>query len=205
LGLTEKTGKTIINYVSKGGKFRNPDDLARIYGLRKEVFEKLRPHVRIVDTDPPNRVYTQKQALPAPGKERTSYVDINRADSSDWIALPGIGSKLSARIILFREKLGGFHSVSQVGETFGLPDSVFQKILPYLRQGEMVVKKLNINTATLEELSAHPYIRKFTANAIIAYRNEHGPFKQPDELKKIMLIKEEDYRKMYPYLETTRN
>src|SRR5690606_25983918 len=43
LGLREKTVKTILNYRSKGGRFRKPEDLSRVYGLIQEDYERLRP------------------------------------------------------------------------------------------------------------------------------------------------------------------
>ena len=113
--------------------------------------------------------------------------------------MPGIGAKLGARIINYRNKLGGFYSVEQVGETFGLPDSTFQKIKPYLEVDEMV-KKININTAELDELKAHPYIRYHLANAIVQYRKQHGSFRAVNDLSKIMIMDAENLRKMSPYL-----
>ena len=111
-------------------------------------------------------------------------IDINTADTSAFISLPGIGSKLAARIVNFRDKLGGFYSIDQVGETFGLPDSTFQKIKQYLKLENTSIKKININTATVDELKAHPYIKYSVANPIIAYRNEHGPFFKSGRYKK---------------------
>jgi DNA uptake protein ComE-like DNA-binding protein len=73
-------------------------------------------------------------------------IDINSADTTSFIALPGIGSKLAARIINFRDKLGGFYSVAQVGETFGLPDSTFQKIKQYLKLENTVLPEKLIST-----------------------------------------------------------
>src|SRR6185436_20843184 len=107
---------------------------------------------------------------------RYSIIDINTADTTAFISLPGIGSKLAVRIVTFREKLGGFYSVLQIGETFGLPDSTFQKIKQYLKLENTTIKKININTATVDELKAHPYIKWSIANPIVAYRNEHGRF-----------------------------
>ncbi|HEY4876127.1 MAG TPA: helix-hairpin-helix domain-containing protein [Puia sp.] len=57
-----------------------------------------------------------------------STIDINAADTSAFSTLPGIGSKLSNRIITFRERLGGFYSTNQVAEIYGLSDSTFLKI-----------------------------------------------------------------------------
>jgi len=114
--------------------------------------------------------------------------------------LPGIGSKLASRIITFRDKLGGFYSIDQVAETYGLPDSTFQKIKQYLKLDNSLVKKVNINTTTVDELKAHPYFKFSLANPIVAYRNEHGAFTKIEDIKKIMAVTDEIYKKIAPYL-----
>ena len=54
-------------------------------------------------------------------------VDINTADTTAFISLPGIGSKLAARIVNFRDKLGGFYSIDQVGETLAYLILLFKR------------------------------------------------------------------------------
>lgn len=135
--------------------------------------------------------YVRKPAAP---------VDINLADTTAFIALPGIGSKLAERIVKFREKLGGFYSIDQIGEVYGLADSVFQKIRPLFLMTPFQIKKININTASLDELKAHPYIRFNIARSIISYREQHGVFAGIEDLKKIVLMTEDIYTKVYPYL-----
>jgi competence ComEA-like helix-hairpin-helix protein len=98
--------------------------------------------------------------------------------------------------------LGGFYSVTQVGETFGLPDSTFQKIKQYLKLENTSIKKININKTTVDELKAHPYIKYSLANPIIAYRNEHGEFAKLEDIKKIMAVTDDVYNKIAPYLTT---
>ena len=127
-------------------------------------------------------------------------LNINTADSTKWILLPGIGAGYARRIIYFREKLGGFCSVNQVAETRGLPDSVFQKIKAQLVCPEYIIEKININTATPEQLMQHPYITKQVANNIVQYRNRHGPYMALPDLHKLALVTEEMYRKISPYL-----
>lgn len=204
LGLREKTIKTILNYTSKGGRFRKPDDFKRIYGLFPDEYERLRPWIRIAGNTSGTSGETVYPAAEkreyTPVRKTVSEIDINMADSSAWMALPGIGSKLSARIILFREKLGGFYSVNQVAETFGLADSVFQKIKPLLRLGQPAIKKININTVEADELKKHPYLKWAIANTLIAYRKEHGPFKRLEEIKKVQAFTEELFTKIAPYL-----
>jgi competence ComEA-like helix-hairpin-helix protein len=147
-----------------------------------------------------NRPAYNPNAYAEEKKARLTVADINTTDTTALIALPGIGSKLAYRIINFRDKLGGFHSVDQVGETYGLPDSTFQKIKPYLNINPNAVRKININTATKDELKAHPYIRWQLANAIVEYRNQHGTYKSIDDLRNIVLIDEATLNKIAPYL-----
>jgi competence ComEA-like helix-hairpin-helix protein len=127
-------------------------------------------------------------------------IDINSADTTVFISLPGIGSRLASRIVNFRNKLGGFYSVTQVGETFGLPDSTFQKIRLYLKLGNTPVRKININTATVDELKAHPYLKYAVANPIVSYRNEHGPFSRIEDIRNVLVVTEEIFLKIAPYL-----
>lgn len=198
LGLSSRSIRTIMNYRSKGGRFRQPAELQKIWGLPPGFYERVKDHIHISQ----DQHFTQpstRENTPRPEK-RIIPVNINTADTSAFIALPGIGSKLAFRITSFREKLGGFHSVEQIAETYGLPDSVFQKIKPYLLLDNLPVKKLSINTATLDELKAHPYIRWNIANAINAYRQQHGRFMNIEELKKISLIDEATFRKILPYV-----
>ena len=206
LGLRDKTIHTIQNYLSKGGHFKKSEDLQRIYGLFPNEFERIAPYIKIetIDETNSNKSFTDKPLtgnMPAKTyAPRYAILDINLADTTAFISLPGIGSKLAARIVNFRDKLGGFYAVAQVGETFGLPDSTFQKIKQYLKLENTSIKKININTATVDELKLHPYIRWGLANPIIAYRNEHGPFLKVEDLKKVMAVTEEIYNKMAPYL-----
>ena len=203
LGVKEKTANTIQNYLSKGGRFYKPEDIGKIWGLREDEVKRLLPYVKIeakpaADYDKyPN---SEKGKTFEKSKYTISTVDINNADTSAFIALPGIGSQLAARIITFREKLGGFYKVDQVAETYGLPDSTFQKIKSKLVITKSDVKKLDINTATGDELKVHPYLRYNIANAIVQYRLQHGNFSGVSDIKKIMLITDEIYNKAAPYL-----
>ena len=202
LGIRKKTAQTIQKYISKGGKFYKSEDLKKIYGLSESDAKRLIPYVSIVDVrknfKPFQNKYPESQSYPK--KISIQPVDINMADTSAFIALPGIGSKLSKRIIGFREKLGGFYSVDQIGETYNLPDSTFQKIKKYLTIDSKAIKKININSATVEELKAHPYINYSIANSIVQFRQQHGNFKEVNDIKKIMLITDEFFNKTSPYL-----
>ena len=200
LGVKDKTIATIQNYLSKGGHFYKPEDIGKIWGLHPDEVERMIPYIQIAATE---NKYPQKN-YESKTYERSKYtpavIDINNADTTAFIALPGIGSKLAQRIINFRDKLGGFYKPEQVAETFGLPDSTFQKIKPRLTVNNVTIKQFNINTASVEEMRAHPYIRYNIANAIVQYRTQHGNFSAVADIKKIMLVTDEIYVKVAPYL-----
>jgi competence ComEA-like helix-hairpin-helix protein len=199
LGLRSKTISTIQNYLSKGGKFYKAEDIGKIWGLHKDEVDRLIPYVQIKSSKTaykPEEKQTEKKEY----KKTITIIDINTADTTALIALPGIGSKLSQRIINFRDKLGGFYKIEQVAETFGLPDSTFQKIKTFLKLSPSGFKQININTASIDEMKLHPYIRYAISNAIIQYRIQHGNFSSVDDVKKIMTVTEDMFNKMAPYL-----
>lgn len=202
LGLNQRTTKTLLNYRNKGGKFYKKEDLRKIWGLPEGFYHRVEPYIQIGNapknftrnyTTPAYKEYENKAA------RKISIVQVNAADTSALIALPGIGSKLAARIVAFRDKLGGFYTTEQIGETYGLPDSTFQMLKPYLQVDAEAVRKINLNIATKDELRMHPYIKWALANAIVEYRNQHGTFNNLEELKNIMLIDEATYKKIAPY------
>jgi DNA uptake protein ComE-like DNA-binding protein len=198
LGLEDRTIKTILNFRSKGGRFYRNEDLKKIWGLPKGFYEHVADYISIVSIDTKQRAEQINNSYKK--EKKTLIVHINDADTTAWMALPGIGIKLASRITNFREKLGGFYSIEQVGETYGVPDSTFQKIKKYLNSDGIIFRKININTATKDELKSHPYIKWNVANAIIEYRNQHGSYKSLFDLKNIVLIDDPLWNKITPYL-----
>ena len=201
LGTKAKTAASIQKYIAKGGKFRHPEDILKVWGMSDALKQRLMAYV---DIAPQENKYPANNYKPY---EKTPYVkkviapiDINAADSAAYESLPGIGGGFARRIINFRNKLGGFYKVEQVAETFGLPDSTYQKAKPFLLFNGSGFVKININKATADELKNHPYIRWQLANIIINYRTQHGDYKSVEDLKKIMTIDAETYNKISPYL-----
>jgi competence protein ComEA len=199
LGLSKKTSETIEKYRSKGGKFYKPEDIKKIWGMPEGFYERVKDYIVIVSVQNNYQQNNFEKSTYTKPERKVVIVNINEADTSAFVALPGIGSKLAARIVNFRDKLGGFYSVDQVGETYGLHDSTFQRIKSSLRLGGSV-KKLNVNTSSKDELKIHPYIKWNLANAIVEYRNQHGVFKSLDDLKNIAVINEANFKKIVHYL-----
>ncbi len=198
LGLRDKTINTIFNYRSKGGKFRKPEDISKIWGVRPTEAERIIPYAKI---NTPQNAYAKsaynKYATPT---KTINIVDINLASPEEMKGIPGMENGLQYRIVKFREKLGGFITINQVKETYGMNDTAFQLIQPYLKLENTTVKKLNINSASDGELNDHPYISKSVAKAIVLYHAQHGNYQSVADIKKIVFIKEDLFQKIAPYL-----
>lgn len=192
LGLSAKVVNTIINFRNKA-KFRKASDLSKIFGLSDNDYKRLKPYILLEkqqETAPKIQAFVPK--IPV-------NIDINKATAEEWQKLSGIGPTFSQRIVKFRDKLGGFHSVDQVSETYHLPDSTFQAIRTYLIASP-ILHKININDITLGELKQHPYISWKKAEIIINYREINGNFQTIEDMKKIHVLDDDLIIKLAPYL-----
>jgi len=206
LGLSAKVANMIVNYRNKGGQFRKPADFSKIYALSEADFQRLKPYIRLKDVssnstqrnnyqpyvkDTTRRAYQPKTLHP---------ININAATVEELMTLKGIGTGYANRIINFRDKLGGFYAASQIKEVYGLPDSVFQSIHPYMIVEVDKVQKIKVNSCSEADLAAHAYIGPKMASRIIQVRNDLGGFKNIEDLRLVPLLNEEKYRKIAYYL-----
>jgi competence ComEA-like helix-hairpin-helix protein len=115
--------------------------------------------------------------------------------------LNGIGNVLARRIIKYRDALGGFYDIEQIQEVYGLNYETFSKINHQIKITPNEIKKINVNIATVESLAKHPYISNKNASVVIKYRNNHGPYKNFEDFKKVKVFSEEEFEKLRPYLD----
>jgi DNA uptake protein ComE-like DNA-binding protein len=132
LGLNNNAIHTIIAYRNKGGHFYKPEDIRKIYGLKKEVADAMMPYIQIKTRRVPSTDQSKNREKKLLETAMPTQIDINTATMEDFKSLPGIGDVLSKRIIKFRAAIHGFRSVADIKKTYGLPDSTYQRILPYL-------------------------------------------------------------------------
>lgn len=123
--------------------------------------------------------------------------DINTADTTQLMQIKGIGKVFANRIIKYRDILGGFHSIDQVGETYGIDPLVIPELKKYASLSGQV-KKIKINQL---DNFRHPYLKFNQIKVIAAYRKQHGNFKSAEDLKQIKILDEATISKIEPYLE----
>jgi len=127
-----------------------------------------------------------------------SPLDLNAADSAALILLPGIGPVFAARIIRYREQLGGFLDISQLTEIDGLPDSLMKW---FIIGDSIPLRPVAVNSASLSELRRHPYLNFYQSRAIVEYRRERGKIKGPDQLSFMEEFTARDLERLMPYLD----
>ncbi|WP_299825450.1 helix-hairpin-helix domain-containing protein [uncultured Pontibacter sp.] len=216
LGMPTYMAQRILNYRKKVGDFTYKAELGKIYGFPDSVFQQLYPYIQLPVDRPSKYGNNQKYAgnsRPTPYPDwsnnrppRERFIlapfNINTADTTQLKQIRGIGSKLSARILKYRNSLGGFHSMAQVREVFGLPPNVVDSLEKYTFVPKAnTPQKLNINKASADELRAHPYVTSNMARLIVAYREQHGAYQQLEEIRNIKIITQEQFEKLRPYLE----
>jgi competence protein ComEA len=198
LGVSAKLTATILRYRSKGGKFRTPEDLRKIWGMSAQQAALLIPYVQLTATGFPVTVSSGSHASVSTTVSVPSVIDVNTAVEKDWAALPGMNAYLAARIIRNRERLGGFSSLEQVRKTYGIADSIYQLMQPWLRADPAHIPKVDLNAASAWELQQKTGISFPLAKAIVQYRNQYGAYTQLSDLRKLVLINDS----VYQYLST---
>ena len=131
-------------------------------------------------------------------KKEVALVEINRADSVRLESLPGIGPVLAARILRYRNLVGGFYSKSQLRDIYGMTEELWLKSSPFLCVDSSAVKKLEVNFLSLSELGRHPYIGFRTARKIVNKRDASGKYTRNEELE--ALFTADSLRRVLPYI-----
>lgn len=129
-----------------------------------------------------------------------TLIELNSADTTALKEIRGIGSVFAKRILKFRDALGGFISKDQLLEVYGIDREKFDQVSTQVLVDTLKLKKLNINTASVDDLNLHPYITKKQAVAIFNSRVKHGDFSKVEEIKNIALLNDSAYLKVVPYL-----
>ena len=210
----------IVKYREAAGGFKAKAQIKKMYGLDEDVYQRLAPFMQLPDEAPP-RAERPDYAANRPGPDgkfppfaattgkfpskprNLKPFDLNTADTTQLMQIRGIGAGRAKWVVKYRNQLGGYLREDQLDEVFVLRDA--PDLRDSLKKYTFVApgyapQPVRVNTASFDELYPHPYIRKGLARIIVAYRNQHGPFKTVEDLKQIPILKTEDWEKMRPYL-----
>lgn len=197
--------KYAVQCLSKNNTPLSSVDRNKLAQLQQQISEAKESYANNYNTKDDNdkdKKYSENKTTYTKKDYYDFTIEVNSATAEEYEKLYGIGKVFAERIVTFRDKLGGFYSVNQIKHVYGIEDSTFQKFKKNLTIKPAKVKKININTATFEELTANPYFFSTVAKQIIGYRTKVKPFASIDDIKNLYFVKDhpEQYEKMLPYV-----
>lgn len=165
------------------------------------LLNKISPRFKFPDWV--SKRYTEKSMVFSTTKnEVKTPIDINKATAEDLKKVYGIGDGLSTRILKERAKYGGFVSMDQLNDVWGLSAEVIASLHQCFVVKELPdYQRININTATIKELMRLPYFKYPLARNIVAYRSMNGQFKNIEDLTKISAFPVDRIKIIALYLE----
>lgn len=125
-------------------------------------------------------------------------IDLNRIDSAHLVLLPGIGATTAKRICKYRDLLGGYYTVLQLQEVYGMSAERFAQIRSYF-----VIQTPPLSYRWQEiganRIPRHPYLNHRQAQAIrqeIERGNKIASWKQ---LQQLGVFSHDDSVRLAPY------
>lgn len=214
-GVPRYVAQRMVKYrdVMKG--FKAKTQVRRTYGLPDSVYARLAPYMLLPD-ELPARTRATYASTKSPYPERTAPFpaskfprkptnlapfDLNAADTTQLMQIRGIGRGLSGRVVAYRARLGGFSREEQLSEIYNLPPDLVDSLRKYtFVAAGFAPAPIDVNNATLAELKDHPYVGLRLGRVLVAYRQQHGPYQQATDLRKIRILDDATFEKLQPYL-----
>jgi DNA uptake protein ComE-like DNA-binding protein len=183
LGLQPWMASNIMKYRSKGGRFRRADDFAKVYGLSAEQFAELRPFITIAGqaadtTRRRDTLYITSRRDSVFKYPAGTMLPINASDTTELKKIPGVGSAIARSIVSYRNRLGGFYSLSQLADIHLNADLLGK----WLTLDTVPLRQIDINRSSIERMRSHPYISFYMAKAIKDYRDKYGNIRSMQDL-----------------------
>lgn len=155
-------------------------------------------------TFPQKKKDTRRKPYPAfPKTEKYpegTIVELNTADTTTLKKIPGIGSSFSRRIVKYRNLLGGFYSVAQLREVYGIDEDFFQSLQKWFHADTTFIAHLPVNHLPADSLARHPYISYRQANTIYKLRKQKGTLAGWQNLQLLEEFTKEDRERLSHYI-----
>jgi competence protein ComEA len=197
LGVSSRTASILIKFRGDKTVFYKKEDVLKVYGFSEELYVSLEDYIDFPERKNP---FKKDTAIKTIKTDENLIVEINSADAETFQKLKGIGSYFSKEIIIYRNKLGGFYSLNQLKEVYGIKEELFLAIEPKLEIDLTKIVKIDLNKAGFKELIRHPYIDKEITVAILKLKKELGGFTKVEDLIYYDTLDKEDFDKIKAYL-----
>lgn len=189
LGMSTAEIDRLLKFRRKNLYVNSAEEFQALTKVSDSLLETMQPYFKFPDWVKNKKENSSFEKYPNQAfakKEKIQIIDINVATQEDLIKVYGIGPGLSERILKQKEILGGFVSMDQMSDVWGLSPEVIEKLMAQFKVGAIpVVKKIKINDASAKELQQFPYFRYPLNKEIVTYRSMNGGIKSSEDLIKV--------------------
>lgn len=194
LGLSEKQANVVLKFTRRG--INSNEDLKKIFVIPQELYEKIKDSTYYPKKDFTNELQQELQR----DRVTINLINLNKGELEEFTKINGIGPFYAKQIIRYRDQLGGFYSKEQLLEVWKMNVETYDKIKDYVFITKGELRQISLNNTNVNELNNHPYLNWNQANSIIKLREQRGGFKSISDIKESVLIDEETFEKLTPYL-----
>ena len=229
LGFAKRVAKNMINYRSKGGQFYNAESVKKIYGMDSLFFKKIAPFIDIPKKKWAQSFPSKKKFGKTKRKRESFPFDPNTATKSQLLAL-GFSERVVKNILNYRKKGGQFYKPDALKRIYGMTDDFYKVIAANIqinkaqfadnqrdksdkevpinvgnhKKRPMSIwpkgKKLEINTASMEDWDRLPGIGQYFAKNIVRYRQKLGGFYDVNQVAEAYRLSDSTFQKIVPLL-----
>jgi competence ComEA-like helix-hairpin-helix protein len=193
LGLSEKQTNVVLSFTKRG--IRSNEELSSIFVIPEELYDMIKDSTFYLEQP---KIENRKSVGAKP--QKTIRISINTADQTELETIPGVGPFYAKNILKYRERLGGFVRKEQLLEVWKMDVEKYNGIEQFIVVEPENIKRIELNTTSAEEMKSHPYLNWNIANSLIKIRNKKGRYSVIEEIKESVLIDEELFEKIKPYL-----
>jgi DNA uptake protein ComE-like DNA-binding protein len=189
LGMSVKEIDRLLAFRKQNKYVNSPKEFQNVTKISDSLLNVMAPYFKFPDWVNNKKEFKEFKKYPNQAfakKEKIVLIDINQASKEDLIKIYGIGEAISLRILKQKESLGGFVSMEQMKDVWGLSPEVIENLNTHFKVSVLPnFKKIDINNASLKELSQFYYFRYALAKEIVTYRSMRGNINNIEDLTKI--------------------
>ena len=179
-------------------------EFQKVTKVSSDLLQKISPYFKFPDWVTNKSATSYKKFQMYPSKEKVAIIqkDINAATKEDLIAVYGIGEKLADKILIEKDKFGGFVSLEQFQFIWGIsPEAIEDLQKRFFVKNTSSILKVAINELSIKELAKFPYFNYALAKEIVIYRSMNNGIKEISDLTKIKGMPNEKIKIIALYLE----
>jgi len=207
LGLSEYQYNMIRKYLNSGGHFDSKNDFSKIYSIKSEQFEYLKPFIDLPEKENKTKIDKTENFSVSETNPDVSYFlfDPNTLDDAGWQRL-GFSEKQIISIRKYINAGGKFYKKEDLKKLYVIDEKKYAELEPYInfQEKENTLKnnvpekhqKIDINNLSADELKKYGKFWQYNATRIIKYRNLLGGYYKKEQLLEVYGVKKEYYDKI---------